>query len=483
MYAMPASSRQGFRLARYFTLTSLAAFVVVAVVLSYAYRAIAIDAMLDLQENANVALTRVFANTLWEHDFGPFVDSVKGKRAAALTSEPGIQRLHDKALALLKGSSAFKIKVYDMTGMTVYSTELAQIGEDKSMNSGVIAARQGKTRSELVHKNTFSALEGEVQDRDLIQSYIPGVNSATGSIVGVFEIYSDVTPFLREIGRKQWYLVGAVVGLLAALYFALFLIVKYAQNIIERQNREREQAQNQLAHSAKLAALGQMVAGVAHQLNSPLAFSHNNVSLAIERLESVEITPKEIETTREMLGDVLDGIDRMAELVVRMRDFTRLDRSAVAEFDLNEGLRSVAYMARSIIPGRIRLLEEYADMPKIHCSPSQLNHVFFNMITNAAQAIEREGTITVRTAAEHGMVRVEIADTGKGIESEVLPHIFDTYFTTKSPGEGTGLGLSIAQDIVRGHGGEIRVSTRPGDGTIFTVLLPVRAGHEGAPAA
>ena len=210
-----------FQLVRHFTVTSLVAFLVVAAVLGYVFRTLSVDSLVHTQEEANVNLTRVFSNSLWKSDFGPFVRAMEGKPAAELKAARQLPVLHGKVLALMRGSSTFKVKVYDMRGMTVYSTEPIQIGEDKSRNAGVMAAQQGATTSELVHRYSFSALEGEVQNRDLIQSYIPQSDPGTGRVVGVFEIYSDVTPLLAEIGRKQWYMVGAVVGLMAILYLAL----------------------------------------------------------------------------------------------------------------------------------------------------------------------------------------------------------------------------------------------------------------------
>jgi two-component system NtrC family sensor kinase len=210
---------------RQFTVTSLVAFIAVAALLGYVFRTILIDGLVRTQEDANVNLTRVFSNSLWQSHFGPFVRAMEGKPAAELRAAKQIPELHGKVLALMRGSTTFKVKVYDMKGMTVYSTELAQIGEDKSQNAGVISAWRGATTSELVHRHTFSALEGEVQNRDLIQSYVPQYDPASGAVVGVFEVYSDVTPLLAEIRNKQWYVMGVVVSLMAALHLALFLIL------------------------------------------------------------------------------------------------------------------------------------------------------------------------------------------------------------------------------------------------------------------
>jgi two-component system NtrC family sensor kinase len=210
---------------RRFTVTSLLAFIAVAVVLGYLFRTILIDGLVRTEEEANVNLTKVFSNSLWQSDFGPFVRAMEEKPAAQLKAAPQLAELHRKVLALMHGSTIFKVKVYDMKGMTVYSTELAQIGEDKSNNAGVMAAWRGRTSSELVHRDTFSALESEVQDRDLIQSYIPQYEAVTGKVVGVFEVYSDVTPLLAEIGNKQWYAMAVVVCAMAGLHLALFLIL------------------------------------------------------------------------------------------------------------------------------------------------------------------------------------------------------------------------------------------------------------------
>jgi len=211
-------------LVRSFTISGMLAFIATAAVLGYVFRVSSIDSLVHTQEEANVNLTRVFSNSLWQSDFGPFVQAMQEKSAAELKVAPQLPVLHGKVLALMRATTTFKVKVYDMKGMTVYSTEPRQIGEDKSTNTGVMAAWRGATTSELVHRYTFSALEGEVQNRDLIQSYIPQYDRAGGKVIGVFEVYSDVTPLLAEIRTRLWYVVGAVAALMAALYLALFLI-------------------------------------------------------------------------------------------------------------------------------------------------------------------------------------------------------------------------------------------------------------------
>lgn len=473
-----------FRLVRYFTLTSMIFFVLVGGLLAYFYGGMALSNMLELQESANVNQTRVFANQLWDSDFAPLLADAADMASPELKKHSRLREIHRRVLDLMGGSTTYKIKVYDPRGRTVYSSELAQIGEDKGGNAGVRGALAGETRTELVHRDRFSAFEQVVEDRDLIQTYLPKRDPATGDIVGVFEIYSDVTPFLAETKKTERVLLTAVVASFGALYLALFFIIRHAQRIIRRQTEERETAQQHLAQAEKMASLGQLVAGVAHQLNTPLAFSHNNVDLAIRSVHGFEPTlraagrHREAGMVRQMLGDVLQGLEQMKELVQNLRDFTRLDRSKVVAADLNATLRTVVYIARNAIPPRIRIVEDYSPLPPVECNASQLNQVFLNLITNGAEAIIGDGQVTVRSYVDGDRVCVAVADDGTGIPDEVLPHVFDRYFSTKPKGVGTGLGLPIARDIVRSHGGDIAVSTRVGAGTVFTITLPQRGAGD-----
>ncbi len=530
--------------------------------------------LLSIHEAGNVNLTRLFANALWERDFAPFVaragqidvaacralaDAVDEKDGKAKPSAekkacfaevgkqiaafPEFAALNAKVFEMMKKSTVFKIKVFDLRGITVYSSEHAQMGEDKSQNAGWRgAAVDGKPTSELTFRDKFSAFEGVVEKRDLISSYLPVLAPGSEKVVGVFEVYSDVTPFLNHIKETSADIrkaaadnqdkveaaavanqatvddsgtrtLAIVMLLLLLLFAALFAIVWRAAAVIARQERDRDHAQQQLAQSEKMASLGQMVAGVAHQLNTPLAFSYANIQMAQqalarfelplqvagsyarlvkaspadkltlnvaasrERVAGIDPADLDVQMPQAMLQDTLQGIEQMRELVENLRDFTRLDRTKTARVDLNKSLHNVIYIARSVIPTSITVREDFAELPQIECNVSQLNQVFLNLINNAAQAIGENGTITVRSRVEAGGIRIEVEDTGGGIAVEHLPHIWDTYYTTKPAGEGTGLGLSIARSIVTEHGGEISVQTRTGEdsGTTFAVCLPVAA--------
>lgn len=238
-----------FRLLRYFTSASLVAFVVAALALGYAFRAVAIGGLLTLYGSEHVNNAQIIANQMWDDDFAPIVLASAGKSAAELKAAPQIAGLHHKVLRLLSDTKIFKIKVYDLSGMTIYSTELNQIGEDKSKNPGVVGALRGMNSSELVHQNQFNPFEAEVQARSVVESYIPRRDPATGAVSGVFEIYGDATVVLADIRERQWTMVLSVIVLLSFLYLALHMVVRRAQAHIAEQNRQREEAQRALASS------------------------------------------------------------------------------------------------------------------------------------------------------------------------------------------------------------------------------------------
>jgi signal transduction histidine kinase len=185
----------------------------------------------------------------------------------------------------------------------------------------------------------------------------------------------------------------------------------------------------------------------------------------------------------EGVDDGLYGISQISELVGNLKNFSRLDRNKVARFDLREGLDSTLQIARNVVKTK-RIVKKYDDVPQVSCSPSQINQVFLNLITNAAQATPEPGgliTLVTRLSGD-GNVAVDVEDNGHGIPPDVLPKIFDPFFTTKDVGKGTGLGLSICYKIVEQHGGRIEVQSTVGEGTRFTVTLPVEAAPELAAA-
>ena len=272
-----------------------------------------------------------------------------------------------------------------------------------------------------------------------------------------------------------------------------------------------KESEAQLIQTEKMSSLGQMVAGVVHEINTPLAYVKNSLGSVtgklpelvrliseseklLDLLRSGTADPHQLgqqfalteqlitqfrqhqvlEELQALVTDGLHGIAQISELVVNLKNFSRLDRSKVSSFNLNDGLESTLVLARHELKN-FTVKKSFGDIPLVTCSPSQINQVFLNLINNAAQAIESgRGVITLITRrhdADH--VAVEVQDNGKGIPAEVLPRIFDPFFTTKDVGKGTGLGLSVVYKIVEQHGGTISVDSAVGVGTKFTVVLPL----------
>ncbi len=234
---------------RYVSVGSLIAFVIVAILLGYVFGRLSVDNLVDRYQSEHTNHARIIANEIWDAHVGPLIDATQQLPNEQIASNAHIAEIHQHMLRLLEGTKIFKVKVYDLRGRTLYSTDLAQIGQDKSSNAGVIAALQGRSSSALVHHNEFSSFEGELTDRDMVESYIPRFEVSTGRVTGVFEIYRDATKLVKDIGQREIVLVGAVITLLTLLYAVVFSIVKRAQDRLIAQEGERRQAQDALAQA------------------------------------------------------------------------------------------------------------------------------------------------------------------------------------------------------------------------------------------
>jgi len=258
---------------------------------------------------------------------------------------------------------------------------------------------------------------------------------------------------------------------------------------LEDAMRQLRDAQQQLVMREKMASLGHLVAGVAHEINNPVGAVTSAADTSMRSLQIIKRLLAEgndlaelrenprFKTALEVLGSNHEITDtaskRITEIVRSLKNFARLDESEFQEADLHEGLDSTLTLLHHELKNRVEVVREYGEIPRIQCYPSQLNQVFMNILSNASQAIEDAGAITVRTRRDGNDVVVEIGDTGKGIDPEHLAHIFDPGFTTKGVGVGTGLGLSITYNIVRKHHGRIDAASAPGRGTTVTIRLPI----------
>lgn len=271
---------------------------------------------------------------------------------------------------------------------------------------------------------------------------------------------------------------------------------------LRRSKAELERLQGQIIQSEKMASLGQLAAGVAHELNNPAGYLYGNMELLAESARGLERLlalydaaplPDEIvgkvralkeeidyENALADLGSIIvdcrEGAERIRDVVQNLRTFSRLDEAEFKKVDIHESIEStLRLLARYYTAENVRLVRVYGDLPLVDCYAGQLNQVWLNLLVNAAYAVRRGGEVRIETRREGDTAVVAVSDTGDGIAPEHLPRIFDPFFTTKPVGEGTGLGLSVTYGIVERHQGGIAVVSCPGDGTTFTVTLPVDA--------
>jgi signal transduction histidine kinase len=276
-------------------------------------------------------------------------------------------------------------------------------------------------------------------------------------------------------------------------------------NELTELNVRLSMAQEQLMQSEKLASIGQLAAGVAHEINNPIGYVFSNfetlgtyIARMLSMLEAYQqaeasiadsAVREKMRSLREemdmeflvediplMMAESREGITRVRKIVQDLKDFSRVDANQEWQWaDLHAGIDSTLNIVSNEVKYKADVVKQYGDIPEIECQPSHINQVIMNIVVNGAHAISGErGVITIRTGREGEQVWIEIADTGVGIPKEIQSRIFDPFFTTKQIGSGTGLGLSLSYGIIQKHNGQIEVHSEPGQGTTFRITLPIR---------
>jgi signal transduction histidine kinase len=341
-----------------------------------------------------------------------------------------------------------------------------------------------------------------------------------GSLIVQPMMYRDLSKgviIIAEIDPRRYWsandleLVKSVGGQVAVAIEQASLIEELSktnQNLVEKntnldaKNSELRQMQSQLIHQEKMASLGRLVAGIAHELNNPINFVHGNLPYLKEYVDDMRKLVDSLDGVSDeakgrlaelkdevrydflttdldnIIADLNEGTDRIRLIIRDLKSFSRLDEAELKEASIQEGIESTAkilsqYFGRDKTP----LIKNFGEVPNILCYAGQLNQVWMNLMSNAAQAVQDkdDGKVEVTTRVENGQVLVSISDNGPGIKPEIQSKIFDPFFTTKPVGQGTGLGLSICHSIVGRHGGRIELSTKLNEGTTFTVMLPLKA--------
>ncbi len=359
------------------------------------------------------------------------------------------------------------------------------------------------------------------------QSFLSSVNLAFLGVIGlvilflIVTILISTTLLLRPINElidglrafeKTDLLVQLSVknkteiGLLTATFNQMSYKIFQARNDLKKKVKELEkantnlkEAQTKLVHSAKMTSLGQLVAGVAHELNNPIGFIYSNTThlkdyseklfTIIEEIEKNPANSEKIKAEYEfayikkdlplLIKSCQDGAQRTRDIVIGLRNFSRLEESQLKEIDLQEAIETTLDLLQGEIKNRIKINRQYESIPKIFCYASQINQVLMNLLSNAVHAISGSGQIWISTTVlkastfENGKVQLSIQDSGVGMSADVIDKIYEPFFTTKDVGQGTGLGLSISYGIIQNHGGDIQVKSEKGIGTEFIVTIPL----------
>lgn len=478
-----------FKLLRYFTITSLISIIVVAAFLGLFYRRSAVNDLITVGESRNVSLAQAFSNGFWPQ-YADFLSAIPADfDPQLLSSDPTIQSLREEILLVMENTSVVKVKIYNLDGLTLFSTEAAQIGEDGSANLGYINAREGVVASELTHRDTFSAFEREIEDRDVLSSYIPIRSGLDGPIEGVFELYTDVTPLLAQINNTQRNVIVGVALMMSVLFLTLFFIIRRADSILHEQYQERQLAAENLRIAKEAAenanqAKTEFISSVSHELRSPMTA----ISGYIDLVASGKVGPVN-EKQAAFLQNGQTNLTRMNQLVSDLSDISLIEnnqfRLALTSIDPLEAIREATEVFHTQILRKNQNLVIEADefLPNVQADKLRLVQILTNLIGNAHKYTPEEGLITVSlTAVQNGKgqtVQFTIKDTGIGIADAEQKKIFQKFFRSANEEAanipGTGLGLNITRQLVIMHKGQIWFESELHKGSTFNFTIPADA--------
>ncbi len=444
------------------------------------YKQIASDDLNAMAERSNIAVAQIFSNVVWDAHAG-FLTTAHFLTPEATRKHPETLAIRDSLITRMRDLSILKIKIYDQNGLTVFSTELAQIGEDKSANSGFLAARTGHKASELTHRDTFSAFEQTVEDRDVLASYVP-ITSASGSIEGVFEVYYDVTDLLAKIHRRQTVLQVVVGGTFLLLYLLLIFGVWRS----ERQTKRHYVKNLDLARAAARAEeanrlKSEFLATMSHELRTPL-----NAILGFSEILKTQLPGANTDETRREYADSIWSSGRhLLNIVDDVLDMSKVEAGElpleIEAFDpvdlLESCLRLVEQQAEA---QRVELVSNISgELPVGYGDERRIKQVLINLLSNAVKFTGEGGRISVWLGNNaDGSLQFTVADTGIGIDPADIEKVLTPFGQVENTYArrfgGTGLGLPIAKSLVEMHGGRFTLESVVGEGTKVSFSLPAK---------
>lgn len=447
-------ARNAFPLRRYFSYASATVLTVALIMLAFIYRQNAVSDLVKTLEFQNVALTQMLANSIWPH-ISSHVMSASEFSPSELKNHSRTKEIFESLKILMSKTPIIKIKIYDLNGLTVFSTNKNQIGEDKSKNLGFLTAVNGEMPpSKLAYKNELSAFSGAIFNRDVVESYLPIFNKSR-KVEGVFELYTDVTLLVTQINRTVYMLMLVLLLIFGALYLTLSLIVRHGALVIDNQQKEiflREQRQEEF------------VANVAHELRTPLSL----LRLGIENLGSAK-----------NIKPLCKDIDAMARLVSQLLVKSRLSSLTIEPDDQADLLEISHNVATKLAPIAINAGKEIelcgvTEPVIINGKADVVEQAVRNIVENAIKYSDSHSLVTIKVTKTPSII---VVNKGPGINVEEREVIFDRFYqTAQKAGGGIGLGLSIVRDTMELHGGTINVENAEGGGVVFSICFPAISG-------
>ena len=405
----------------------------------------------------------------------------------------------------LQEGEAFSQAIFNaaQNGLIVINTSLLQIMDANQAAAEIL----GYEVDDLIGEMVFKVVPQDCQEGQLLATSQTGIRNQEGEVIHRDGHRVPVIRSLTEVNQGE--------APMAVLSFLNITARKQAESKLrdscaqlEQANEQLKKHKDQMVQSEKLASIGQLAAGVAHEINNPVGFVTSNLGTILEYCDTMSSLLKlygqrdalgpDRETDRQdlvqkidrimeeedlefiledidhVLTESMEGVKRVADIVQNLKSFAREDSLERRPHDINEGIEAMIKMVWNELKYRCTVERNLGQVPVVQCHAGQVNQVIMNVLVNASHAMpEGGGTITVGTAVVGGELEISIADNGKGIPPEILPRIFDPFFTTKDVGKGTGLGLSISHGIIQDHGGRIEVDSEVGVGTTFRIYLPL----------
>ena len=455
------------RLTRQFAIVSALALILASLLLVVLYRSWAVRELEAMAEHNNVAVAQLLSNTLLYS--APQGGSASGfLDIGALETPEGIAAMHQAVVESVRGTNIVKVKIYNRQGITIFSTDPSQIGQDKSKGEGVIRALRGEVASELTHRDTFSAFEGVIENSDLLSSYIPiQANRPQASIDGVFEIYAQVTNFVVQIHRTQWLLTLVTSAVFAAIYVALLSAIRRADRIIRGQHQQALALTAGVARAESASqAKSEFLANVSHELRTPL----NAIIGFSEVIEMEQFGPLGEPRYRTYIRDIHRSGVHLLNVISNILDLSKVE---LGRLDMDNELTSLGILIQDAVSmvrmqnpkSQVKIEADIdADLRPIETDATRLKQVLLNIISNAVKFTPANGRVEVRARSdENGGCRIVVSDNGIGMAPENIPVAMSPFglvenVLARSYG-GSGLGLPLAKRLVELMDGQFRIDS------------------------